>query len=54
MNVKIEYTGSIVRTYDEGGLCNFLKLLAKEHEESRSLSKQPVIAQQLVGGRESV
>jgi len=54
MNVKIEYTGSIVRTYDEGGLCNFLKLLAKEHEESKNVSKQPVLAQQLIGGRESV
>lgn len=54
MNVKIEYTGSIVRTYDEGGLCNFLKLLAKEHEESKSLTKPPVIAQQLVGGKVSV
>jgi len=54
MNVKIEYTGSIVRTYDEGGLCNFLKLLAKEHEESKTPGRQPVIAQQLVGGKEGV
>ncbi|MGD0549668.1 MAG: winged helix-turn-helix transcriptional regulator [Candidatus Bathyarchaeia archaeon] len=54
MNVKIEYSGSIVRTYDEGGLCNFLKLLAKEFEESRSLSKQPVSDQHWEGGKESV
>jgi len=46
MNVKIEYTGSIVRTYEEGGLCSFLKLLAKESEESKDLCKQPVLAQQ--------
>jgi len=46
MNVKIEYTGSIIRTYDEGGLCNFLKLLAKEFEQSKNLSKPPVIAEQ--------
>lgn len=54
MNVKIEYTGSIVRTYDEGGLCNFLKLLAKEFEESKSLSRQPIVDQQWEGGKESV
>ena len=54
MNVKIEYTGSIVRTYDEGGLRNFLKLLAKESDESRSLSKQPVSDQHWEGGKESV
>ena len=54
MNVKIEYTGSIVRTYDEGGLCNFLKLLAKEFEESRGLSKQPTMDQQWEGGKKSV
>jgi len=45
MNVKIEYTGSIVRTYEEGGLCSFLKLLAEEFGESKDLCKQPVIAQ---------
>ena len=54
MNVKIEYSGSIVRTYDEGGLCNFLKLLAKEFEESRSLTNQPVSDQHWEGGKESV
>ena len=54
MNVKIEYTGSIVRTYEQGGLCSFLKLLAKEFEDSRSLSKQPATDQQWEGGKESV
>lgn len=54
MNVKIEYTGSIIRTYEEGGLCNFLKLLAKEFEESKNLSRQPVTSQQSEGGRQSV
>ena len=54
MNVKIEYSGSIVRTYDEGGLCNFLKLLAKEFDESRSLTNQPVSDQHWEGGKESV
>jgi DNA-binding Lrp family transcriptional regulator len=54
MNVKIEYTGSIVRTYEEGGLCSFLKLLAKEFDDSRIPSKQPVTDQQWEGGKESV
>jgi DNA-binding Lrp family transcriptional regulator len=54
MNVKIEYTGSIVRTYEEGGLCSFLKLLAKEFEDSKILSKQPVTDQHWEGGKESV
>jgi len=54
MNVKIEYTGSIIRTYDEGGLCNFLKLLAKEFEQPKNLSKPPVIAEQWEGGKERV
>ena len=54
MNVKIEYTGSIVRTYEEGGLCSFLKLLAKEFEDSKLLSKQPVTDQHWEGGKESV
>ena len=54
MNVKIEYTGSIVRTYNEGGLCSFLKLLAREFEESRTLSKQPTIDPQWEGGKQSV
>jgi len=51
MNVKIEYTGSIVRTYNEGGLCNFLKLLAREFEESRTLPKPPTMDQQWEGGK---
>ncbi len=32
LNVKIEYTGSIIRTLEEGRLGNFLKILANEHE----------------------
>ena len=32
LNVKIEYTGSIIRTVEEGRMGNFLKILANEHE----------------------
>lgn len=35
LNVKIEYTGSIIHTYQEGRLGNFLKMLAKEMEAVR-------------------
>jgi Lrp/AsnC family leucine-responsive transcriptional regulator len=31
-NLKIEYTGSIIRIFEEGRLGNLLKLLASEHE----------------------
>lgn len=54
MNIKIEYTGSIIRTYDEGGLCNFLKLLAKEFEQSKNASGQPITDQPCEGGKDSV
>src|SRR5208283_1934956 len=33
-NIKIEYTGSVIRTFEDGRLGNFLKILAKEHEIS--------------------
>jgi len=32
LDLKIEYTGSIIRTFEEGRLGNFLKVLATEHE----------------------
>lgn len=32
LDLKIEYTGSIIRTFDEGRLGNFLKVLASEYE----------------------
>jgi hypothetical protein len=33
-NIRIEYTGSVIRTFEDGRLGNFLKILAKEHEIS--------------------
>jgi len=36
LNVKIEYTGSVIRTFDEGKLGNLLKLLAGEQERTES------------------
>jgi len=36
LNLKIEYTGSIIRTFDEGRLGNFLKVLANEYEIEHS------------------
>ncbi len=36
LNVKIEYTGSIIRTLEEGRLGNFLKILANEHETAQN------------------
>ena len=38
LNVKIEYTGSVIRTLEEGRLGNFLKLLASEQERTESLN----------------
>jgi Lrp/AsnC family leucine-responsive transcriptional regulator len=38
LNLKIEYTGSIIRTFEEGRLGNFLKILANEYEIERNLS----------------
>jgi Lrp/AsnC family leucine-responsive transcriptional regulator len=32
LNIKIEYTGSIIRIFEDGRLGNFLKILAREHE----------------------
>lgn len=40
MNVRIEYTGSIIRTYEEGRLGNFLKLLASEVEEQQNVERK--------------
>jgi Lrp/AsnC family leucine-responsive transcriptional regulator len=36
LDIKIEYTGSIIRTFQEGRLGNFLKILASEHETAQS------------------
>lgn len=36
LNIKIEYTGSIIRTFEEGRLGNFLKILANEHETAEN------------------
>ncbi len=36
LNIKIEYTGSIIRTLEEGRLGNFLKILANEHETAQN------------------
>jgi DNA-binding Lrp family transcriptional regulator len=36
LDLKIEYTGSIIRTFEEGRLGNFLKVLASEHEDEGS------------------
>jgi Lrp/AsnC family leucine-responsive transcriptional regulator len=36
LNVKIEYTGSVIRTFEEGRLGNLLKLLASEQETTKS------------------
>ena len=33
-NIRIEYTGSVIRTFEDVRLGNFLKILAKEHEIS--------------------
>lgn len=38
LNVKIEYTGSIIRTLEEGRLGNFLRILANEHETAETRS----------------
>jgi len=44
LDIKIEYTGSIIRTFEEGRLGNFLKILASEHEraEQRLGSTEPL------------
>jgi len=39
LDVKIQYTGSIIRTFEDGRLCNFLKILAREHEVTTQDSK---------------
>lgn len=38
LNVKIEYTGSVIRTVEEGRIGNLLKLLASEQERTESLN----------------
>lgn len=49
LNVKIEYTGSIIRTYQEGRLSNFLKVFAKELEAIKPFKhKEHLEAPQIV------
>lgn len=36
LDLKIEYTGSIIRTFEEGRLGNFLKILASERENAEN------------------
>jgi len=43
LDVRIQYTGSIIRTFEEGRLCNFLKILAREHEVTTQDSKNGLI-----------
>lgn len=40
LNIKIQYTGSIIRTFDEGRLGNFLKILASEHEITQNQDRR--------------
>jgi DNA-binding Lrp family transcriptional regulator len=39
LNVRIEYTGSIIRTFEDGRLGNFLKILAREQETTDQSGK---------------
>jgi len=36
LNVKIEYTGSVIRTFEDGRMGNLLKLLASDQERAES------------------
>jgi Lrp/AsnC family leucine-responsive transcriptional regulator len=40
LNIRIEYTGSVIRTLEEGRLGNFLKILASEHENVHSQDRK--------------
>ena len=42
LDLRIEYTGSIIRTFEEGRLGNFLKLLASEHENGSEANGKPI------------
>jgi DNA-binding Lrp family transcriptional regulator len=42
LDLRIEYTGSIIRTFEEGRLGNFLKLLASEHENGCDENARPI------------
>jgi len=42
LDLRIEYTGSIIRTFEEGRLGNFLKLLASEHENECEGNEKPI------------
>jgi DNA-binding Lrp family transcriptional regulator len=43
LDLKIQYTGSIIRTFEEGRLGNFLKVLATEHENGSNESENASI-----------
>jgi DNA-binding Lrp family transcriptional regulator len=40
LDLKIEYTGSIIRTFEEGRLGNLLKILASEHERDQNQGRE--------------
>jgi DNA-binding Lrp family transcriptional regulator len=42
LNVKIEYTGSVIRTSQDGRLGNFLRMLAREIDDTVSLHEKTV------------
>ena len=42
LDLRIEYTGSIIRTFEEGRLGNFLKLLASERENGCDENARPI------------
>lgn len=53
MNIEIEYTASVIKTYQEGRLANFLKILAKEIDAPKiqqDLSIAPEIPVEAGGG----
>jgi DNA-binding Lrp family transcriptional regulator len=43
LNLKIEYTGSIIRTFEEGRMGNLLKLLASDQERAESRNTNETI-----------
>lgn len=36
LDIEIAYTGSIIKTFEEGRLGNFLKILASEYESTHN------------------
>lgn len=50
LNVRIEYTGSIIRTSQDGRLGNFLRIMAREIENTASLNGKDGEITKLEGG----